>query len=404
MRKFGGDSAVIGKTIQVNGRGATVVGVASPDLKLVFPSGTGIPVQPELYQVFRIDWPTQSRLNVFLRLVGRLRPDANLAVAQAQADKLAGYLRDLVPIVKAANLGIRIEPMAKDIVREVRPAILALMGAVIFVLLIACANVANLLLVRAASRERELAVRSALGGSRVTLIRQMLAESLVLAGGGALLGLALAKLGVDLLVSIAPASFPRVEDVSIDGMVLGFTVALAVVSALIFGILPALRASRPNLSQTLRAGGRAPGLHAGKYLQQGVVVAEVTLSFVLLIGSGLMLRSFVALANVDPGFDPKGVLTFTAFNNRARTPGESQAYGNNLAQRFAAIPGVTAEVKRGRAFSRDGVDMMIFAGADGARSIVSAASAPTWRGPRHASRRIRASDMKRAGTSCCRFE
>jgi len=341
MRKFGGDSAVIGKTIQVNGQGATVVGVASPDLKLVFPSGGGIQEQPELYQVFRIDWPTQSRLDVFLRLVGRLKPDANFSTAQGQADKLAAYLRDLVPIVKAANLGVRVEPMSKDIVREVRPAILALMGAVMFVLLIACANVANLLLVRAASRERELAVRSALGGSRATLIRQMLAESLVLAGGGALLGLALAKLGIDLLVSIAPASFPRVEDVSIDGMVLGFTVALALVSAMIFGILPALRASRPNLSQTLRAGGRTPGLHAGKYLRQGVVVAEVALSFVLLIGSGLMLRSFVALANVDPGFDPKGVLTFTAFNNRARTPGESQAYGNNLERRFAAIPGVT---------------------------------------------------------------
>ncbi|HWJ14604.1 MAG TPA: ABC transporter permease [Gemmatimonadaceae bacterium] len=340
MRKFGGDSAVIGKTIQVNGNGATIVGVASPDLKLVFPSGSGIQEQPELYQVFRIDWPTQSRLDVFLRLIGRLKPDANLGTAQAQADKLAAYLRDLVPIVKAANLGIRIEPMNKDIVREVRPAILALMGAVTFVLLIACANVANLLLVRAASRERELAVRSALGGSRGTLIRQMLAESLVLGTGGALLGLALAKLGIDLLVSIAPASFPRVDDVSIDGTVLGFTVALAVLSALIFGILPALRASRPNLSQTLRSGGRAPGLQAGKYLRHGVVIAEVTLSFVLLIGSGLMLRSFMVLENVDPGFDPKGVLTFTAFNNRARTPGESQAYGNTLERRLAAIPGV----------------------------------------------------------------
>jgi len=340
VRKFGGDSAVIGKTIQVNGNGATIVGVAPPDLKLVFPSGSGIQVQPELYQVFRIDWPTQSRLDVFLRLVGRLKADANLATAQAQADKLAAYLRDLVPIVKAANLGIRIEPMNKDIVREVRPAILALMGAVTFVLLIACANVANLLLVRAASRERELAVRSALGGSRGTLIRQMLAESLVLGTGGALLGLALAKLGIDLLVSIAPASFPRVDDVSIDGTVLGFTVALAVLSALIFGILPALKASRPNLSQTLRSGGRAPGLQAGKYLRHGVVVAEVTLSFVLLIGSGLMLRSFMVLENVDPGFDPKGVLTFTAFNNRARTPGESQAYGNTLERRLAAIPGV----------------------------------------------------------------
>jgi hypothetical protein len=160
----------------------------------------------------------------------------------------------------------------------------------------------------------------------------MLAESLVLGTAAHLLGLALAKLGIDLLVSIAPASFPRVDDVSIDGMVLGFTVALAVLSALIF------RHSYPRSERhaqpvsTLRSGGRAPGLQAGKYLRHGVVIAEVTLSFVLLIGSGLMLRSFMVLENVDPGFDPKGVLTFTAFNNRARTPGESQAYGNTLEQ------------------------------------------------------------------------
>jgi putative ABC transport system permease protein len=342
LRKFGGDSAVIGKTVEVNGNPATIVGVASPDLRLVFASGTGIQEQPDIYQVIRIDYSTASRLNVFLRLIGRLKPNANFTVAQAQADKLGAYLRDLVPIKKAANLAVRVEPMSKDIVREVRPAILALMGAVMFVLLIACANVANLLLVRAASRERELAVRSALGGSRRALVGQMLAESLVLAGAGALLGLALAKLGVDLLVRIAPASFPRVEDVAIDGTVLGFTVALAVLSALIFGILPALRASRPNLSQTLRAGGRTPGLHSGKYLRQSVVIAEVTLSFVLLIGSGLMLRSFVALENVDPGLDTKGVLTFTAFNPRTRTPGEARAYANNLERRLAAIPGVTS--------------------------------------------------------------
>ncbi|HEY6828927.1 MAG TPA: ABC transporter permease [Gemmatimonadaceae bacterium] len=342
QRKFGGDSSVIGKTLQVNGNPMTIVGVASPDLRLVFASGTGISEQPDIYQVFRIDWSTSSRLNVFLRLVGRLKPGADFATAQAQGDKLAAYLRDLVPIKKAANLGIRVEPMSKDIVKEVRPAILALMGAVIFVLLIACANVANLLLVRAASRERELAVRSALGGSRGTLIRQMLAESLVLAASGAILGLALAELGIDLLVRIAPPSFPRVEDVSIDGVVLAFTVTLAVLSSLIFGILPALRASRPNLSQTLRAGGRTPGLHSGKYLRQGVVIAEVTLSFVLLIGSGLMVRSFIALEKVDPGFDPNGILTLTAFNPRLRTPGETRAFNDNLERRLAAIPGVTA--------------------------------------------------------------
>jgi putative ABC transport system permease protein len=170
----------------------------------------------------------------------------------------------------------------------------------------------------------------------------MLAESLVLAGAGALLGLAFAKLGIDLLLDIAPSNLPRVDDVSIDLRVLAFTGAIAFASALIFGMLPAWRASRPNLGQTLRAGGRSPGLHSGKYLRQGVVIAEVALSFVLLIGSGLMLRSFMVLERVDPGFDPKGILTFTAFNAAARTAVERQAFSSTLAKRLSEIPGVTA--------------------------------------------------------------
>jgi putative ABC transport system permease protein len=216
------------------------------------------------------------------------------------------------------------------------------MGAVIFVLLIACANVANLLLVRASARERELAVRAALGGTRRVLIGQMLAESLVLALAGAVLGLVLAKLGVDLLVAIAPQNLPRVDDIAIDGAVLGFTVLLAALSAVVFGMLPAWRASRPNLAQTLRAGGRSPSLQSGKLLRHGVVVAEVALSFVLLVGSGLMLRSFMALERVDPGFDPNGLLTFTAFNTHLRSPGERRAWNSTLMTQLNAIPGVSA--------------------------------------------------------------
>src|SRR6185503_3557578 len=331
----------------VGGAPAMIVGVAEPDTRIEFAAGTGINEQPDLYQVFRIDFSTASRLNVFMRLIGRLKPGASFAVAQAQANKLTLYLHDLVPITKSADMAIRIEPMQSDIVKDVRPAILALMGAVMFVLLIACANVANLLLVRASSRERELAVRSALGGSRRVLIAQMLAESLVLAGGGAILGLAFAKLGIDLLIAIAPTTLPRVEQVSIDGQVLAFTIISALAAAVIFGILPALRASRPNLLQTLRAGGRTPGLHSAKYLRQGVVIAEVALSFVLLVGSGLMLRSFMVLEHVDPGFDSRGLMTFTAFNARLRTPGDARAYGDRLEQRLAAIPGVTGVTAAG---------------------------------------------------------
>ena len=351
-RKFGSDSSVIGKTIQLFGAPATVVGVATPDLRLVFPAGTGITPEPDVYTAFRIDWVAQStapggRLNVFLRVFGRLKPGASYATAQSQLDVLGAELRDKVPILKAANTVWRTQPMAADIVKEVRPAILALMGSVMFVLLIACANVANLLLVRASARDRELAVRSALGGSRNTLIAQMLAESVVLALAGAALGLFLAQLGIELLLRIAPANLPRVADVSIDPIVLGFTLGVSLLSALIFGTLPALRASRPNLAQTLRASGRTAGLGSGKYIRQGVVVAEVALSFVLLIGSGLMLRSFVALSHVDPGFDPSNILTFTAFNPRPRSNSEREAYENNLAAKLRAIPGVVGVTAAG---------------------------------------------------------
>jgi predicted permease len=352
LSHFSGDSSAIGKTIQLFGAPATIVGVASPDLRIVFPAGTGDAGEPDVYSAFRIDWSAAStapggRLNVFLRVFGRLKPDATYATAQRQLDGLTTDLQSRFPILKAANAIWRTQPMSADIVADVKPAILALMGAVIFVLLIACANVANLLLVRAAARDRELAVRAALGGSRNTLIAQMLAESVVLAGCGAVLGLIFAEFGIGLLLKIAPANLPRVADVSIDPIVLAFTLGISLVSALIFGILPALRASRPNLAQTLRASGRTAGLGSGKYLRQGVVVAEVALSFVLLIGSGLMLRSFVALAHVDPGFDPTGVMTFTAFNARLRGPAERQAYSNTLAERLQAIPGVIAVTAAG---------------------------------------------------------
>ena len=173
--------------------------------------------------------------------------------------------------------------------------------------------------------------------------RQMLAESLLLAAcrRGARPRCSPNSASICCL-AIAPSNLPRVDAVAIDPIVLVFTGVVAVASAVIFGIVPALRASRPNLAETLRAGGRTPGLHSGKLLRQGVVVAEVALSFVLLIGSGLMLRSFMALERVDPGFDPNGVLTFTAFNPRARGPNERQAFMRAMQTRLAAIPGVTA--------------------------------------------------------------
>ena len=341
QRRFGGDSSVIGKTVQLNNAPAQIVGVAAPDFRVEFPTASGDPQQPDMYTALRVDWANGSRINVFLRVFGRLAPGATLAEARGQLAKLTTDLQNLVPIMKTANAVWRAEPMQADVVKDVRPAVLSLMGAVLFVLLIACANVANLLLVRASSRERELAVRSALGGDRRALITQMLVESVVIAGGGAILGLALAKLGIVLLLRVAPASLPRLDAIALDPMVLGFTIALAMLSAFAFGMLPAIRASRPNLAQTLRASGRSPGLHGGKHVRNGVVIAEVALSFVLLVGAGLMVRSFMALEHVDPGFEPRGVLTFTAFNTRVRGRDAVRAYEADLEQKLRAIPGVT---------------------------------------------------------------
>ena len=342
QRRYGGDPDVVGRTIDLGNGRAQVVGVLAPGFELLFPPGTSVDAVPDMFTAMRIDYDNASRINVFLRVIGKLRPGATVAQAQEQADRIAADLRERFPIKKTADSHFNVLPMHDDLVADVRPAIVALMGAVGFVLLIACANVANLLLVRAAARERELAVRSALGSSPWRLVRQMLAESLVLAGGGALLGLALAWGGIRLLAALAPANLPRLDLVRLDPVVLGFTIVASLLAAVLFGLVPALRAARPDLGEVLRAAGRTPGLQAGgKLLRNGVVMAEVALSFVLLVGGGLMVRSFVALQNADPGYDPRGVLTFVV-NPLAPEPEARAALQRQLRERLLGLPGVTA--------------------------------------------------------------
>ncbi|MGH7554391.1 MAG: FtsX-like permease family protein, partial [Longimicrobiales bacterium] len=263
-----------------------------------------------------------------------------VAQAQAQLDGIAAELRNQFPIKQTAGMHFRTEAMYEDLVADVRPAILALMGAVVFVLLIACANVANLLLVRAAARERELAVRAALGCSRWRLVSQMLAESVLLAGGGALLGLLLARLGIRLLLALRPANLPRLDAVGIDPAVLFFTMGAAILAAVLSGVVPALRASRPDVAEVLRESGRTAGLGTGR-LRNAVVVAEVALAFVLLVGSGLMIRSFVALHRANPGYDPQGLVTFFMPVPPARDQAR-ETFLPQLRERLAALPGVTS--------------------------------------------------------------
>ena len=341
QRRFGGDRSVLGKSVDFGGGPGQIVGVLPPDFELLFPPNTNMESHPDVVVCQRIDYERSSKLNVFMRLVGRMKPSATLAQARAQAERAAASLRDQEQIFRTADIHYRVEPMHDDMVAEVRPAILALMGAVVFVLLIACANVANLLLVRTAAREQELAVRAALGGSAWRIVRQLLSESLVLAFTGALLGLGLAWAGIKALTALAPANLPRLNDVHIDTAVLGYVTLAAAVSALLFGMLPALKAARPDLADVLRRASRAAGLAGGSLLRQGVVIAEVALSFVLLVGGGLMVRSFVALAHTNPGFDPKGLLTFSA-GIFGQTPDQRAAEIRQMKAELEGLPGVKA--------------------------------------------------------------
>ena len=220
-----------------------------------------------------------------VRVIGRMKPNVTVPQLQTQMDALATDLRAAHVVKRNAGVYINVVAMHDTLVSDVKVSILALMGAVIFVLLIACANLANLTMTQSARRERDLAVRAALGAGRGALVRQMLIESLVLAVVGAAAGLALARLGIVVLQEIGPANLPRLQDVAIDLRVLGFTAAAAILSAILFGLLPAFRASRLDVTSVLRRTGRVAGLGHGQ-LRNGLVVVEVALTFVLLIGSG----------------------------------------------------------------------------------------------------------------------
>jgi len=341
-RRFGGDPAIVGQTVDLGGGRAQIVGVLGPEFELLFAPRANLERTPDMWTAARVNYETANRNNVQWRLVGRLKPGATLEQAQTQVDRVAADLRKAFPIKTTAGLYFHVVPMHDDLVRDVRPAIVSLMGAVAFVLLIACANVANLLIVRASGRGRELAVCAAIGGTRWQLVRQMLAESLLIAAGGTIAGIALARAGVQMLQSLAPKDVPRLTGIAVDPTALAFAVAAGAATAFLCGIVPALRASRADVMEVLRSsGGRASGLRAGRTIRNAVVVAEVALSFVLLVGAGLMLRSVLVLQRVDPGYDPRNVLTFLL---PARQPqeGQREAFNRQVRERLASIPGVVS--------------------------------------------------------------
>jgi len=343
QRRFGGDPSVVGRPLPVTpgnaGNAPIVVGVLSPGFELLFPPVSNMEQFPDVWFAARIPYDPPNRNNVQWRVIGRLKQRTTVERAQAEAETIAEQIRRDNAISRTAGEYIRIEPMKQHLISEVEPALLALMGAVIFLLLIACANVANLMLVRSSLRERELAVRTALGGSWWRLMRQMLAEALVISALGTALGLALAWSGIRELIAIAPANLPRLNAVHIDPAVIAFSTLTGLLCTALFGAVPALRAARPDVSSVLRAAGRSAGLGGG-LLRNGVVVGEVALSFVLLIGSGLMFRTFLAIQRVDVGFDPHNLLAFQLLGNTGNTPEARQAFMRQLRDRLAAIPGV----------------------------------------------------------------
>src|SRR5262245_6861789 len=339
QRKFGGAGGVVGRTIDFGNGKAEIVGVLAPGFELLFPPRTGIDPKVDLWTAARLDFDAAARNTGALRVVARLNTGVPLEQARAEAEAIATTMRERYPVKKTADVHFRVMPMQEDLVSDVRTSILALFGAVTFVLLIACANVANLLVVRASARQRELVIRAAIGGSRGRLIRQMLTESLVLAMLGGALGLALAQGGIDLLIAMGPAKLPRINSIELDPTVLAFTVAATLVTAIVCGLVPAQRASRPNLMEVLRLSSASTGLRAGRVLRSGVVVVEVALSFVLLVGSGLMVRSFIALQHVDAGFDAANVLTFV-LQAPQREDAERAAFVRQMTERLRAIPGV----------------------------------------------------------------
>ena len=344
QRRYGGDAAVIGREMLSYGqRGPRIVGVLAPGFKLLFPPSAATDSTPDVWIANNLGYDNARRNLISLRVIGCLKKGVGLERAHAQAGLVAAELRKNFPSLYATSeLHIRLEPMHKHLVAEVRPVILALMGAALFLLLIACANVANLLLVRASLRERELAVRTALGGGWWRLMRQLLAESALLAGLGTLLGVGLAWLGVHALLLLAPANLPRLESIAIDGRVLAFAAATGLAAVAVFGVMPALGAARLSVIDALRGGGNAAALAAGRRWRNGVVIAEVALSFVLLVGSGLMFRSYRELQRIDAGYDAHGVLTFFLARdwNYASPPRQRAALLREIQGRLRALPGV----------------------------------------------------------------
>jgi len=340
-RKFGSSPEAVGKTLTLNGTGYTVVGVIPADFG--YESGN-FHISDVYVPIGQWNDPTfhDRRTGMGMDAVGRLKPGVTLQQAQADMDSVAQHLAELYPDANKGT-GIALLPLIEDVVGDIRPFLLVLLAAVGFVLLIACVNVANLLLARATGRTREFAIRAALGARRGRVVRQLLTESLLLSGAGGGLGLLLAAWGTQAAIRVMPEALPRAQSVYIDSRVLLFTFAASLLAGVFFGLAPSLRASRADLQATLREGGR--GSSGARRRLQGLFVAgEMAMSIVLLVGAGLMIRSLGKLWSVNPGFRPHQVITFAVScpTSAGAAPDAIRASIRQLRDTVAGVPGVEA--------------------------------------------------------------
>jgi predicted permease len=349
-RKFAGTSNAVGQNITLNGISYTVIGVARGLMPFMSPTDVYVPIGQWNDPTFR-----DRHIGMGTRVVGRLQAGVSMQQARADVSRVAESLAATYPDADK-GMGISLVPLKTDIVGDVRGTLLVLLGAVSFVLLIACANVANLLLARSTGRSREFAIRAALGAGPWRVIRQLLTESVLLSLAGGLLGLVVAKIAMRMVLTSLGDALPRANEIGLDWRVLLFTAVLSIVTGIVFGLAPAMRLLKPKLSETMNeAGGRGS---SGKRhrLQKLLVAAEMALAVVLLIGAGLMIRSIALLWGIDPGFDTRNVMSFAIAlsPNAAETPGMLRAKYREGLRQFGAVPGVQSVSMMGGALPMTG--------------------------------------------------
>jgi len=337
QRRFGGDAGVVGQSLVLDGQSYVVAGVMPPGFRFPPFWATGA----EMWVPLVFDAAHEASHEQFLRVFGRLRPGATLEQARAEMDVVGERLAAEWPQWNA-DARVNVEALREPVVSRVRPALVVLAGAVVLVLLIACANVTSLLLAQGLAREKEAAIRAALGASRGRLVRQALIESVALALAGGVSGLFLARLGVSTLAGLGTVSLPRIEEIAVDGRVAAFSLALSLLAGIVAGLVPALRSSRPALVPSLKQGGRLTSGRGRHRLHDVLVIGEFALAVVLLVGAGLLVQSFLRLQRPDTGFRPERLLSVTlSLSGAARAEGERRpAFLAELEEEVRSLPGV----------------------------------------------------------------